>query len=163
MGQEFLFDRLEAQEEAKAATAREAAAADFYDRADNESNICAVAEEEEENDGVQAIRATGQKREAEADQGGRHLDLFVSCEPCIMCAAALQIFGVRRVFFGCRNDRFGGCGSVLSVHSKLSGTWKGLHCHAGICEEEAVQLLRDFYSRGNPSAPEDKRHRPLVD
>lgn len=41
---------------------------------------------------------------------------FVTCEPCIMCAAALREVKIKRVVFGCRNDRFGGCGSILSVH-----------------------------------------------
>jgi tRNA-specific adenosine deaminase 2 len=44
-------------------------------------------------------------------------DLFVTCEPCIMCAAALCLLGFRKVYYGCTNDRFGGCGSVLSLHS----------------------------------------------
>lgn len=43
-------------------------------------------------------------------------DVYVTCEPCIMCAGALALVRVRRVVFGCRNDRFGGCGSILSVH-----------------------------------------------
>ena len=38
------------------------------------------------------------------------LELYVTCEPCIMCASALQQLGCRRVCFGCQNDRFGGCG-----------------------------------------------------
>lgn len=42
---------------------------------------------------------------------------FVTCEPCIMCAAALRDVEIKGVVFGCKNDRFGGCGSVLSVHS----------------------------------------------
>ena len=37
-----------------------------------------------------------------------------------MCAAALRQYGIRNVFFGCANDRFGGTGGVLSVHSKYS-------------------------------------------
>ena len=42
--------------------------------------------------------------------------LYVTCEPCIMCAAALAQLQIRRVVFGCSNDRFGGCGSVLALH-----------------------------------------------
>ena len=45
----------------------------------------------------------------------RASDLYVTVEPCIMCAAALRLVGVRRVFFGCINERFGGCGSVLPI------------------------------------------------
>ena len=44
--------------------------------------------------------------------------LYVTTEPCIMCAAALRFVGVRNVVFGCPNPRFGGCGSVLDVHSR---------------------------------------------
>ncbi|KAL8270103.1 hypothetical protein Esti_005957 [Eimeria stiedai] len=36
-----------------------------------------------------------------------------------------------------------------------------LQCKGGICAEEAVELLRVFYSRGNPHAPTVKRKRPL--
>lgn len=33
-----------------------------------------------------------------------------------MCAAALAMVGIRRVVFGCKNERFGGCGSLLHLH-----------------------------------------------
>ena len=44
-------------------------------------------------------------------------DLYVTCEPCIMCAAALGRMKIRKVYFGCKNEKFGGNGSVLSLHS----------------------------------------------
>ena len=47
----------------------------------------------------------------------RDVTLYVTVEPCVMCAAALRILGLGRVVYGCRNDRFGGCGSVYSLHS----------------------------------------------
>ncbi|KAI4304031.1 hypothetical protein MLD38_039595 [Melastoma candidum] len=92
--------------------------------------------------------------------------LFVTCEPCIMCASALSIIGIKEVYFGCANDKFGGCGSILSLHSNgigsavsnghsQSGSFK---CYGGIMASEAVSLLRDFYEQGNPNAP--KPHRP---
>ncbi|KAJ0060790.1 hypothetical protein NL108_001681, partial [Boleophthalmus pectinirostris] len=43
--------------------------------------------------------------------------LYVTVEPCIMCAAALRLFNLPVVVYGCRNDRFGGCGSVLDISS----------------------------------------------
>ncbi|XP_037497944.1 tRNA-specific adenosine deaminase TAD2 isoform X2 [Jatropha curcas] len=43
--------------------------------------------------------------------------LYVTCEPCIICAAALSILGIKEVYYGCANDKFGGCGSILSLHS----------------------------------------------
>lgn len=35
-----------------------------------------------------------------------------------MCASAIAQIGVSRVVFGASNDRFGGCGSVLSLHDQ---------------------------------------------
>jgi tRNA-specific adenosine deaminase 2 len=42
--------------------------------------------------------------------------LFVTCEPCIMCAYALNQVKIKAVYFGCENDKFGGNGSILSLH-----------------------------------------------
>ena len=42
--------------------------------------------------------------------------LYVTVEPCIMCASALRQMGIKEVIYGCGNDKFGGCGSVLGIH-----------------------------------------------
>ncbi|KAF5742575.1 tRNA-specific adenosine deaminase 2-like isoform X1 [Tripterygium wilfordii] len=91
--------------------------------------------------------------------------LYVTCEPCIMCAAALSILGIKEVYYGCANDKFGGCGSILSLHLQSSseqphGGAKGFTCTGGVMASEAVSLLRSFYEQGNPNAP--KPHRPLA-
>ncbi|MCO5584267.1 hypothetical protein L7F22_038191 [Adiantum nelumboides] len=87
-------------------------------------------------------------------------ELFVTCEPCIMCAAAPSILGIRKVFYGCGNDRFGGCGSVLPIHSVGCGPCgdsllpdyktQSIQCIGGILADMAVALLRGFYEQGNP-------------
>jgi tRNA-specific adenosine deaminase 2 len=46
------------------------------------------------------------------------VDLYVTVEPCVMCASLLRQYNIRQVYFGCANDRFGGNGSVLSLHSE---------------------------------------------
>jgi len=84
--------------------------------------------------------------------------LYVTVEPCVMCAAALRIAGVRRCVFGCRNDRFGGCGSVLNVSSQQQdGSLPVLECTEGVYKDEAVRLLRLFYSQENANAPRPKK------
>lgn len=103
-----------------------------------------------------------------ADQFSK-CELYVTCEPCIMCAAALSILGIGKVFYGCENDRFGGCGSVLSVHEHGSGPCgkslpvdfkiQKFQCVGGFMADDAVALLRGFYEQGNPNAP--KPHRPV--
>ncbi|KAF9892394.1 tRNA(adenine34) deaminase [Aspergillus nanangensis] len=47
-------------------------------------------------------------------------DLYVTVEPCVMCASALRQYRIRSVYFGCRNERFGGTGSILSLHSEYA-------------------------------------------
>lgn len=88
--------------------------------------------------------------------------LYVTVEPCIMCAAALRLLYLPRVVFGCRNERFGGCGTVASVHDfptppvgtdRLGVCGTGFAAQSGVCPAEAIQLLRDFYEQENPNAP----------
>jgi len=79
-------------------------------------------------------------------------EVHVNVEPCIQCASALQILGLTRVFYGCANERFGGCGSVIDVSSK-DQRFPPLKCEGGIRTEEAVELLKDFYRCENPNAP----------
>uniref|UniRef100_A0A1D1XUG0 tRNA-specific adenosine deaminase 2 n=1 Tax=Anthurium amnicola TaxID=1678845 RepID=A0A1D1XUG0_9ARAE len=91
--------------------------------------------------------------------------LYVTCEPCIMCATALSILGIRDVYYGCANDKFGGCGSILSLHESgceqlfRSSHENGFRCSGGLMASEAIALLRSFYEQGNPNAP--KPHRPV--
>ena len=79
------------------------------------------------------------------------------------CAAALARVHIGRVFFGCRNDRFGGCGSLMHLHQPdalpSSSTHAGYPIYSGILEQEAIVLLRSFYDRENFHAPDEKRKR----
>lgn len=85
--------------------------------------------------------------------------LYVTVEPCVMCAAALRIVGLTNVVYGCGNERFGGCSSVLDVHSIEADLLPVLKITKGVMKEEAIQILQEFYERGNQKLPEAKRHR----
>ncbi|XP_076011155.1 tRNA-specific adenosine deaminase 2 [Genypterus blacodes] len=83
--------------------------------------------------------------------------LYVTVEPCIMCAAALRLINIPVVVYGCRNERFGGCGSVMDVASDtLPHTGTPFKCVAGHRAEEAVEMLKNFYKQENPNAPKPK-------
>lgn len=84
--------------------------------------------------------------------------LYVTVEPCIMCAGALRQVEIPLVIYGCANDRFGGCGSILPVHSaELPSLGPSLQCISNVMAERAIQLLKDFYKGENLNAPENKR------
>eukprot|EP01094_Clydonella_sp_ATCC50884_P007665 TRINITY_DN1688_c2_g1_i1.p1 TRINITY_DN1688_c2_g1~~TRINITY_DN1688_c2_g1_i1.p1 ORF type:complete len:202 (-),score=38.57 TRINITY_DN1688_c2_g1_i1:149-754(-) len=80
--------------------------------------------------------------------------LVVTVEPCIMCAAALLLLGIGHVYFGCRNPRFGGCGTVHEVNSMHD---HGYACTEGVRAEEAIAMLQTFYDGENFNAPVEKR------
>lgn len=86
------------------------------------------------------------------------LDVYVTCEPCIMCARILRNLKFNRVYYGCSNERFGGCRSVLNVASddKIIKEQKLEFVH-GIREQETIDLLKTFYSGENENAPEGLR------
>nr|XP_055121998.1 tRNA-specific adenosine deaminase 2 [Symphalangus syndactylus] len=86
-----------------------------------------------------------------------HTVLYVTVEPCIMCAAALRLMKIPLVVYGCQNERFGGCGSVLNIASAdLPNTGRPFQCIPGYRAEEAVEMLKTFYKQENPNAPKSK-------
>ncbi|QIW95159.1 hypothetical protein AMS68_000677 [Peltaster fructicola] len=85
----------------------------------------------------------------------KETDLYVTVEPCIMCASALRQYGVRTVYFGCLNDRFGGTGGVMTVNQD-PGVDPPFNVYGGLFREEAIMLLRRFYVQENEKAPEPK-------
>ncbi|KAB0392926.1 hypothetical protein E2I00_002648 [Balaenoptera physalus] len=81
-----------------------------------------------------------------------HTVLYVTVEPCIMCAAALRLMKIPLVVYGCQNERFGGCGSVLDIASAdLPNTGRPFQCIPGYRAEEAVEMLKTFYKQENPN------------
>lgn len=85
--------------------------------------------------------------------------VYVTVEPCIMCARALKLLSVRKIYYGCSNDRFGGCTSIYKIFDdNLIEGKDSIELHAGsLNSERAVNLLRLFYSGENPNAPPEKR------
>ncbi|KAK7192705.1 hypothetical protein DPSP01_006867 [Paraphaeosphaeria sporulosa] len=86
----------------------------------------------------------------------KETDLYVTVEPCVMCASMLRQYGIRAVYFGCWNERFGGTGGVLNIHSDPSVD-RPYPVTGGIFREEAIMLLRKFYVQENEKAPEPKQ------
>eukprot|EP01095_Lingulamoeba_sp_RSL-Kostka_P007683 TRINITY_DN2470_c0_g1_i1.p2 TRINITY_DN2470_c0_g1~~TRINITY_DN2470_c0_g1_i1.p2 ORF type:complete len:212 (+),score=57.10 TRINITY_DN2470_c0_g1_i1:67-702(+) len=113
--------------------------------------------------------------------------LYVTIEPCIMCAGALKLLGLTKCVYGASNSRFGACSTVFSIHNlgkklnseemnnnnnnddddnyncertslnTLHGDINDFEVIKGVCEEEAIMILKTFYKQENKLAPEIKR------
>jgi tRNA(adenine34) deaminase len=70
--------------------------------------------------------------------------LFVTKEPCPMCAGAIMLSRLKRLVFGVRDDRAGGAGSVFPITS-ATGLNHVLEVRSGVKETEARDLLRSFF------------------
>ncbi|XP_072536543.1 tRNA-specific adenosine deaminase 2 isoform X2 [Salminus brasiliensis] len=102
-------------------------------------------------------------RELDMKEVCKQTVLYVTVEPCIMCAAALRLLNIPLVVYGCKNERFGGCGSVLDISSDdLPHTGTSFKCLSGHRAEEAVEMLKTFYKQENPNAPKPKVRKDCI-
>lgn len=71
-------------------------------------------------------------------------DLYVTKEPCAMCAGAIVHARIERVLIGARDIKYGACGTALSVcgNSLLNHVPE---IEFGILEEESSSLLKSFF------------------
>lgn len=86
-------------------------------------------------------------REAAQALGGRRLSgctLYVTLEPCPMCAGALVMACVERCYFGAKDERQGCCESLYAL-TQDPAFYHRLPCIGGLMEEEASELLRQFF------------------
>jgi tRNA(adenine34) deaminase len=97
---------------------------------------------------VLAIRAA-----AEALGGWRLPDatLYVTLEPCAMCAGAIVLARIPTVVYGTPDPKAGAAGSVLDVLSNPALNHRP-EVISGIREEECATVLRDFFAERRPSA-----------
>jgi tRNA(adenine34) deaminase len=72
--------------------------------------------------------------------------VYVTIEPCSMCAGALVLARVKELFFGAADPKTGACGSVVNIveHKKLNHRLK---VKKGILEAECVSLLKEFFKK----------------
>lgn len=91
--------------------------------------------------------------QAEAAVGDWRLnecDLYVTKEPCAMCAGALVHVRMRRVIFGCTDPRSGAAGGIINL-LQMPGLNHRCEVSSGVLAEECGTLLQSFFQarRGN--------------
>ncbi|OAQ21372.1 tRNA adenosine(34) deaminase TadA [Thermosulfurimonas dismutans] len=70
--------------------------------------------------------------------------LYVTLEPCPMCAGALVYARVKRLVFGARDAKSGACGTIYNIVNDERLNHR-LEVISGLLAEEAARLLRDFF------------------
>jgi tRNA(Arg) A34 adenosine deaminase TadA len=90
---------------------------------------------------IEAIREASEKLDAERLAGA---DLYVTLEPCAMCAAAISFARIRRLYYGAPDEKGGGVDHGGRFYTQPT-------CHhapevySGIGERAAALLLREFF------------------
>lgn len=87
--------------------------------------------------------------QAEAAVGDWRLidcDLYVTKEPCAMCAGALVHTRIRRVIFGCTDPFAGAAGSVINL-LQMPGLNHRCDIASGVLQDECAAILRDFFRK----------------
>lgn len=71
--------------------------------------------------------------------------LYVTLEPCVMCAGAVINSRIDRVVYGAVDKRFGAMGSVCEVQSMPFNHFPKVE--GGVLEEECLAILQDFFRK----------------
>ena len=88
-------------------------------------------------------------REAARSLGGRRLNdctLYVTLEPCPMCAGAMVMACLQKCYFGAKDERQGCCESVYALTNDPA-FYHRLPCVGGLLEEEASRLMKEFFAQ----------------
>ncbi|MCX8124858.1 MAG: tRNA adenosine(34) deaminase TadA [Spirochaetes bacterium] len=75
--------------------------------------------------------------------------MYVTKEPCAMCAGAIVHARIETLIIGTKDYRFGACGTVLAVcgNTALNHTPEMVF---GICQEECKTILQNFFKKLRP-------------
>jgi len=68
-------------------------------------------------------------------------ELFVTLEPCLMCAGAIKAARIKKVYYGSRNLKEGAAGTVYNL------LYPETYVYGGICGEECDLQLKEFFER----------------
>ena len=88
--------------------------------------------------------AITQAEEAVEDWRLSDCDLYVTKEPCVMCAGALVHVRMRRVIFGCPDERSGGAGGQVNL-LQMPGLNHRCAIESGLLRDQCAGLLQSFF------------------
>lgn len=88
-------------------------------------------------------------REAQNKIGYKHLldcDMYVTLEPCAMCAGAIVLSRVKRLIIATRDPKSGASGSILEITNNPLLNHR-CEVYFGIDEKESSELLKNFFKK----------------
>jgi tRNA(adenine34) deaminase len=97
--------------------------------------------------------------QAEAAVGDWRLtdcDLYVTKEPCAMCAGALVHTRIRRVIFGCTDPAAGAAGSVMNL-LQMPALNHRCDIASGVLQDECAAILQDFFRKRRDEQTENRK------
>ncbi len=71
-------------------------------------------------------------------------ELYVTLEPCPMCAGAILLSGIKTVWFGAYDEKYGACISKDNSIIRFSSISK-VTVNGGIMEEECSRIIKNFF------------------
>ena len=71
--------------------------------------------------------------------------IFVTLEPCPMCAGAIINARIPYLVFGAKEQNFGSCGSVVDLFSERYGHHPAVY--GGVLQKECTALMQKFFSK----------------
>lgn len=71
-------------------------------------------------------------------------DLYVTLEPCAMCASAIALARIRRIYYAASDVKFGAVENGARIFSSTSCHHKP-EIYSGISEEESKELMQSFF------------------
>jgi tRNA(adenine34) deaminase len=87
--------------------------------------------------------------------------LYVTKEPCPMCAGALMLARLHRVVFAFGDPRMGGLGGALNVNG-LPDAWHHFEVTSGVMEDECRGLVQAFFEQKRQHAKQKHHRDPLM-
>ena len=73
------------------------------------------------------------------------LDMYVTLEPCTMCAAAISFARIKNIYFAALDEKGGGVTSNAKIYDNDPHLWKPTVHQLPEFADESAQLLRDFF------------------
>ena len=88
---------------------------------------------------ILALRMAAQSKNSSRLDG---CDVYVTLEPCAMCAAAMSLAKIKNIYYAAADKKFGAIENVKNVFSCHSP-----EIYSGICEQESQELMVNFFKQ----------------